>query len=164
MKRIRFRKKQAQRSRLQDLYPVNDKIRSPEIEVIDENGEHLGVLATYKAVQMAKEKGLDLVAVAPKANPPVAKILDYGSFKYQKEKTLKKQKAQLKKVDNKELRLSPRISEHDLQTRIKQGIKFLNRGDKLNITVILKGRERQHPELVKELVDNFIKTIDETVA
>jgi translation initiation factor IF-3 len=132
-----------------DLYPVNDKIRSPEVEVIDENGEHLGLLATYKALQMAKERGLDLVAVAPKANPPVAKILDYGSFKYQKEKTAKKQKAQQKRVDNKEIRLSPRISEHDIETRLKQALKFINRGDKLNINVILKGRERQHPELVK---------------
>ena len=163
MKRIRFRKKQAQRNKVQDLYPVNEKIRTPEVKVIDENGEQLGVLATYKAVQIAKERGLDLVAVAPKAQPPVAKILDYGSFKYQKEKTLKKQKAQQKRVDNKEIRLTPRISDHDLNTRIKQAIKFLEHGDKVNISVILKGRERAHPELVKEMIEDYIKKIEETI-
>jgi len=148
---------------MKDVYPVNEKIRSPQVKVIDENNEMLGVLDTPKAIEIAKDRGYDLVAVSPKAQPPVCKLLDYGSFKYQKEKSLKKQKAQQKKGGLKEIRLSVRIGQHDLETRKKQAEKFLNKGDKLTITVILKGRERQHPELAKDLINNFINKIEQSI-
>jgi len=159
LKRIRFRKKQEQKRFQKEIYPVNEKIRAPEVRVIDENNEMLGVLATKKAIVMAKERELDLVAVSPKAQPPVAKFIDYGNFKYQQEKAAKKQKSQQKRTEVKDIRLSPRIGKHDLDVRLKQGEKFLRRGDKLNIEILLKGRERQHPEIAKEVINNFIAEI-----
>jgi len=160
LKRIHFRHRQAfLKKPAQDIYPVNEHIRVPEVRVIDENGEMLGILATAKAIAMARERGLDLIAVSPKAEPPVAKFLNYGSFKYQQEKQSKKQKAQQKTIELKELRLSPRIGKHDLDVRIKQAEKFFSKGDKVIVSVILKGREKQHPELAKDLIQSFIKDL-----
>ncbi|MDD5341634.1 MAG: translation initiation factor IF-3 [Patescibacteria group bacterium] len=142
-------------------YPVNERIRLASVQVITEDGEQLGVMPTFKAVALAKERGLDLVLVAPKAEPPVAKFIDYGSFKYQKEKALKKQKAQQRKIEIKEIRLSPRIGTHDLAVRVKQAEGFLNRGDKINILVILRGREMQHQDLAKSIIEEFIKQVNQ---
>jgi len=163
LKRIRFRRKQTFQKPPQEIYPVNEKIRVPEVRVIDENGQMLGVLPTQKAILLAKEKGLDLVAVSPKAVPPVAKFINYGSFKYQQEKALKKQKSLQKKTDTKSIRLSPRIGNHDFNVRINQAEKFLNKGDKISAEIFLKGRERQHPELAKELMEKFVKTLEEKI-
>lgn len=156
MKRIRFRKKQDNRQIQREIYPVNERIRSRELRVIDENGQMLGVLPTFKALGMARERGLDLVEVSPKAEPPVAKFLNYGSFKYQQEKAAKKQKLLQKGGDIKELRLSPRIGKHDLEIRIKQAEKFLKRGDKVNVEILLKGREKQFPGIAVEMINGFI--------
>ncbi|MBN1326240.1 translation initiation factor IF-3 [Candidatus Falkowbacteria bacterium] len=145
-------------------YPVNERIRIPNVQVITEDGQALGVMQTFKAISLAKEHGLDLVLVAPKAEPPVAKFLDYGSFKYQKEKALKKQKAQQKKIELKEIRLSPRIGKHDLDVRVKQAENFLSRGDKINIVVILRGREMQHQDLAKIVIDDFIKAVGQLIS
>jgi translation initiation factor IF-3 len=163
LKRIHFRHRQAQRQQVQDTYPINERIRSLQVRVIDESGKILGVMPTATAIAMAREKELDLVAVSPKAEPPVAKFINYSSFKYQQEKASRKQKAQQKEVELKEIRLSPRIGKHDLDVRIKQAEKFLSRGDKISILVILKGREKAHPELARELIENFIKTINQIV-
>ncbi len=163
MKRIRFRKKQSQKKQAQEIYPFNEKIRSPEVRVIDEEGQMLGVFPTKQAIDMAKERELDLVAVSPKAQPPVARFLNYGNFKYQQEKSAKKQKSQQRKTEVKDIRLSPRIGKHDLEFRLKQADKFLKRGDKINIEIILKGRERQHPELAKEIINDFINTINSQI-
>jgi translation initiation factor IF-3 len=163
LKRIRFRKKQSQKKQAKEIYPVNEKIRAPEVRVIDEDGQMLGIFKTEKAINMAKEKELDLVAVSPKAQPPVARFLNYGNFKYQQEKAAKKQKSQQRKTEVKDIRLSPRIGKHDLEFRLKQASKFLKRGDKINIEIILKGRERQHPELAKEIIQDFINTINSQI-
>lgn len=163
MKRIRFRHKQLQKQRQKDIFPVNEKIRVPELRVIDENGEMLGVLPTYKALQIAKEREYDLVAVSPKAKPPVAKFLDYGSFKYQQEKAAKKQKAQAKRSEVKSIRLSARIGKHDIDVRLKQAEKFLKKGDKVSIDLVVKGRERQHPEVSKGVLEDFINTINNEI-
>ncbi|MBD3359367.1 MAG: translation initiation factor IF-3 [Candidatus Buchananbacteria bacterium] len=163
MKRIRFRKKQSQKKQTLEIYPINEKIRAPEVRVIDEEGQMLGVFPTRQAIDMAKERELDLVAVSPKAQPPVARFLNYGNFKYQQEKAAKKQKSQQRKTEVKDIRLSPRIGKHDLEFRLKQADKFLKRGDKINIEIILKGRERQHPELAKEIIQDFINTINSQI-
>jgi translation initiation factor IF-3 len=163
LKRIHFRHRQAQRHIPVDLYPINEKIRATEVRVIDENGQMLGVMPTFQAISLAKERGLDLIAVSPKAQPPVAKFISYGSFKYQQEKALKKQKAQQKKIEIKEMRISPRIGKHDLEIRVNQARKFIERGDKLSMVVILKGRERQHPELGKEIIENFINSLSQLI-
>ncbi len=141
---------------------VNEQIRVPEVFLIDENGEKVGPTPTYKALGMAREAELDLVQVDPKGNPPVAKIMDYGQFKYEKEKKEHKQKMQQKKVEIKGIRLSVRISQHDFDFRIDQAKKFLERGDKLKLEIILKGRERQHPEKAHETVMNFVNKLKET--
>ena len=159
IKRIRFRQKQARRQQVPDKYPVNEKIQAEQVRLIDDENQMIGVIPTRKAIMMAKEQNLDLVCVSPKANPPVARIMNYGNFKYQQEKIFKKQKAQQKKSDTKAIRLTPRIGKHDLDVRLKQANKFLTKGDKVNIEVILKGRERQHPEIAKEVIENFIKQL-----
>jgi len=138
---------------------ANEQIRVPEVFLIDENNEKIGPTPTAKALAMAREAELDLVQVDPKGNPPVAKIMDFGQFKYEKDKQAHKQKLQQKKIDTKGIRLSVRISQHDLDFRMEQAKKFLEKGDKLKIELILKGRERQHPEKAAETINNFIDTL-----
>jgi len=127
--------------------------------LIDENNSRIGAIATAKALEMARAAELDLVQVDPKGNPPVAKIMDYGQFKYDKEKQAHRQKVQQKKADIKVIRLSPRISQHDFSFRLDQAKKFLERGDKLKIEMALKGRERQHPEKAVETINNFLDAL-----
>lgn len=138
---------------------VNNQIRCPEVFLIDENGLRVGATPTQRALEMARAAELDLVQVDPKGNPPVAKIMDYGQFKYEREKLAHKQKVQQKKVDIKVIRLSPRISQHDFDFRAEQAKKFLERGDKLRVEIALKGRERQHPEKAVETINNFVSEL-----
>ena len=137
-------------------YHVNETITAPEVRVIDEEGVTLGVMPTAKAIQTAHERGADLVEVFPKAEPPVCKLLDYGHFKYQKEKEARKQKAQSHEVDVKGIRLSLRIGEHDLEIRHQQAKKFLERGDKVKIEMVLRGREKGHRAVASEVVNKLV--------
>ena len=123
----------------QKRFNYNHQIRALEVQVIDELGGQLGVLETKKALEMAQERGFDLVEVSPVAKPPVTKFMDYGSFKYQKEKQLKKQKSQSKSKDVKSIRMSMKIGEHDKDTKLKQANNFLNKGHK--IKVVSKDKE-----------------------
>jgi translation initiation factor IF-3 len=136
-------------------YKANDRIRSEEVRVIDENGQALGVMPTAKAIALALEKELDLVEVSPLAVPPVCKILDNGQFKYQKEKEAKKQKAQSKEVEMKVIRLSVRIGDHDFEVRQKQAGKFLDRGDKVKVELPMRGREKAHRDVAEEIMKRF---------
>jgi len=142
-------------------FRVNQFIKIPEVFLIDENGEMIGVIETQKALAMAEEVGLDLVEVNPSAHPSVAKIMDYGQFKYEKDKKEQKQKVKQKKIETKEIRLSVRISKHDFDFRLKQAKKFLEKGNKLKIDVTLKGREKQHSEKVREIVNQFVASLKE---
>ncbi len=141
-------------------FRVNEQITSPEVLLIDENGEKIGIISTEEALERAQEAELDLVEVNPKANPPVAKILDYGQFKYEQEKKASKQKKQQKKIDVKAVRLSMRISKHDFDLRLNQAKSFLEKGHKLKIELIIKGRERQHPEKAIEVIKNFVNELN----
>ncbi len=143
-------------------FRVNQQIRVPEVFLIDENGQSLGVMPTAKALALAFEAGLDVVEVNPKVQPPVVKIIDYGQFKYEKEKEAQKQKVKQKKIEIKGLRLSVRIGQHDFDLRVEQARKFLARGDKLKLELILKGRERQHPEKAEEMMKKFYYLLKET--
>jgi translation initiation factor IF-3 len=143
-------------------FRANQQIRVPEVFLIDENGQSVGVMPTSKALAMAAEAGLDVIEVNPKADPPVVKIMDYGQFKYKKEKEAQKQKVKQKKVEIKGIRLSVRISQHDFDFRLDQAKKFLERGDKLKLELILKGRERQHPEKAEEIMKKFYHLLKET--
>ena len=138
---------------------ANEQIRASEVFLINEEGERVGIVPTSQALSQAREVGLDLVEVDPKANPPVAKIMDYGQFKYEQEKKNKAKKKQ-KKIDKKSLRLSVRISKHDFDFRLNQAKKFLAKGHPLKIELILKGREKQHPQKGREVIQSFVKALE----
>ncbi|HBL39785.1 TPA: translation initiation factor IF-3 [Candidatus Uhrbacteria bacterium] len=140
-------------------YKVNDRIDSEELFVIDENDKPLGVLKTADARRIAEERELDLVEVSPKANPPVAKLLEWKQFKYQKEKEVKKQRAQSKEVEVKGVRLSLRIAEGDKNVRLASAKKFMEKGNKVRIELILRGREKAHFELAREIIESFIENV-----
>ena len=142
---------------------INNFIHCEQVRLIDENGQNLGTLNTADALALARDKGLDLVEVSPLANPPVVKIVDYSKLKYQEEKERRKEKAKQKKIEVKGIRLSLRISEHDQEVRVKQAEKFLKQGDKVKIEMILKGRERQHFSLAREIINKFINSINQLV-
>lgn len=142
-------------------FRMNEAIRVPKVRVVDDEGAFLGIMDTRDALKLAREQEMDLVEIVPKGEIHVAKITEYGKFKYQKEKEAKKQKSQQKKIGLKGIRLSLRIDRHDIDLRIRQSIKFLQEGDKVKIELILKGRERARPELGTEVINNFVKELGE---
>ena len=144
-----------------EMFKINQHISAPEVRVINDEGELLGIMSTLKALQLAQEQDMDLVEVFPKAVPPVAKVTDYGRMKYQKEKYLHKLQTKQKKVDIKDIRLSLRISPHDLELRLNQAVKFLEKGHKLKIELILRGRERQLKDKAMEIMNVFYKKLEE---
>lgn len=140
-------------------FRANEEIKVPEVFLIDENGDRLGVYHTHEALAKAREAELDLVEVNPLEQPPVVKIMDYGQFKYEKDKKAHKQKVMQKKVDTKVIRLSVRIGKHDFEFRVEQAKSFFEKGHKLKIELILRGRERQHPEKAVDLINEFVEKL-----
>jgi translation initiation factor IF-3 len=143
--------------KIEKKFRVNQLIKVPKVFLIGEDGEQFGDTPTSEALRMADEAGLDLVEVNPTAEPPIVKIMDYGQFKYEREKKAHKQKQQQKKVETKGIRLSVRISDHDFEMRINQGEKFLSKGNKLKIELTLKGREKAHPQKAAELIKAIMR-------
>jgi translation initiation factor IF-3 len=141
-------------------FSYNYKIRAPRVMVIDETNESLGEMDTAEAIKVAEERRFDLVEVSPKAEPPVCRIMDYGSFKYQKEKAAKAQKKLGKTLDVKSIRISMKIGEHDLDTKVKQANKFLEKGHKIKVELILRGREFKHMDIAKETVRVFSQKLE----
>ena len=138
---------------------ANEQIRIPKVRVIDENGKNLGILDTQKAIQLAKDRGLDLVEISANTEPPICKITDYGKYQYTQEKKERKQKAKQKKSELKGIRIGFTTSFHDLQTKIKQVEKFLKQGHKVRIEMRLRGRERAHKDLADEKIKSFLEII-----
>jgi len=134
---------------------ANNRINSPEVQVIASNGENLGILNTNQAIAMAKEEGLDLIEIAPKANPPVCKIIDMGKFKYDAQKKANKAKKKQKIVLLKEIKLRPVTETHDYEFKVKNAKKFIVKGDKVKFTIRFKGRELQHSHLGNELMNKI---------
>ena len=130
-------------------------IRIPQVRVVDEEGAQLGVMPTPKALEMAQERGLDLVEVAPMASPPVVKFLDFGQYKYELTKREKEAKRKQRSVTFKEVRLSPKIGVGDFDTKVHRAIEFLEDGDRIKVTVRFRGRELTHPELGRNLIARF---------
>ncbi len=159
--RIHYKRRRTAHKFDQIKYRYNERIRVPEVRVIDDEGNALGIMPTKDALALARERELDLVEVSPKAKPPVCKLLDYGAFKYQKEKELKQQKVHAKKVEVKGIRLSVKIGSGDLEMRKKQALKFLEDGQKLKIEIILRGREKAHGNIAIEKIKEFIDSIAE---
>lgn len=129
--------------------------------MIDDEGNNYGVVQTSKAIKMADEKGLDLVVVSPNQSPPVAKIMDYGKYKYEADKRAKEAKKKQKVVDVKEVKVRYKIDTHDYQVRIKSIKKFLAQGDKVKIVVMLRGREVQHSNLAFDLANRFLTDLED---
>ncbi len=134
---------------------VNQMIRIPQVRVIDEEGNQLGVMPTPQALEMAQERGLDLVEVAPMAAPPVTRFLDFGQYKYELTKREKEAKRRQRSVTFKEVRLSPKIGTGDFDTKVHRAVEFLSDGDRIKVTVRFRGRELTHPELGRKMLDRF---------
>jgi len=145
------------------FFRVNERIRVPEVVVIDENGQNLGIIPTTQALTLARERDLDLVEVSPVDRPPVCKIQDYGQFQYQQSRKLQAQKAGGKKLDNKSIRISFKIGRHDLELKKNQTQKFLEKGHKVMVEMILKGREKQHRGRAIEMMREFTNSITENI-
>jgi len=145
-----------------DEHRLNERIRVPQVRLIDEQGNQVGVVPTYEALQMARDRGLDLMEVSPNAQPPVCKICDYGKFKYEKKKKEQQAKKKQTVIKVKEIQLRPQTEEHDLEYKFKNVRQFLEDGDKAKITIMFRGREiayadqgfkmmKQLTELVKDV-------------
>jgi translation initiation factor IF-3 len=130
-------------------------IRIPQVRVIDEEGEQLGVMPTPQALQMAQERGFDLVEVAPMSNPPVTKILDYGQFKYEQARKEKEARKHQRSVEFKEVRLRVKIGKGDFDTKVRRAIGFLQEGDRVKVTVQFRGREVSHAYIGRDLLTRF---------
>ena len=135
---------------------TNEKIRATQVRVINSDGQNLGTLSTQEAINIAKQKGLDLIEISPKANPPVCKIIDIGKYKYDLQKKANKAKKKQKIVNLKEIKLRPVTEIHDYNFKIKNAQKFLSKGDKVKFTVMFKGREMQHTHLGHKLMQRII--------
>lgn len=140
---------------------INEKIRCKEIRVIGENGESLGVMTPNEALEMAIEQNLDLVEISPNAEPPVCKIMNYGKFRYEKTKKDKENKKKQKNIVVKELRIKPHIDEHDMQTKVTQINKFLEKEYKIKVSLRLSGREKQHIESAIKILDEIAQVFEE---
>lgn len=138
---------------------INEEIRCKEVRLIDDAGEQLGVMAPREAAKIAAEKNLDLVEIAPNANPPVCRIMDYGKYKYEQSKREKEAKKNQKVISVKEVKLRPNIEDHDFLTKAKNASKFLAGGDKVKVTIMFRGREITHPELGQELCERFAEEL-----
>ena len=138
---------------------ANNRINSPEVQVIASTGENLGIINTNKAISMAKEEGLDLIEIAPNANPPVCKIIDMGKYKYDAQKKANKAKKRQKKIELKEIKLRPVTEVHDYNFKLKYAQKFLTKGDKVKFTIRFKGRELMHSNLGNDLMNRIQEDI-----
>lgn len=152
-------KKRTQR----DLPQINERIRFPEIRVIDTDGAQLGILTPSEALRMAEEKELDLVLVSETAKPPVCRIMDYGKYKFEQEKKAREAKKKQHTSDVKEVKMRYKIDDHDYNVRVNQAQRFLKAGDKVKATITFKGREIQHSNLAEELLKRMATDL-ETVA
>jgi len=138
---------------------TNEQIRVPQIRVIDDAGNQLGIMSPSDALQIAREMELDLVEIAPVAKPPVCKIMDFGKYQYQQSRQDRANKAKQKKIDIKGIRIGFRTDEHDLEVKRLMTEKFLKKGQKVKIEIFLRGREKAHQDLARKNLENFIQKI-----
>lgn len=143
---------------------VNDGIRAKEVRLIDVEGEQLGVVPLKEALRLAEERNLDLVNVAPTANPPVCRIMDFGKYRYEQTKREKEARKNQKIISVKEVRLSTNIEENDFQTKLRNARKFLEKGDKVKVTIRFRGRQIAHSELGKDVLMKFYESTKDIAA
>lgn len=140
---------------------MNEKIRSREVRLIDDVGENRGVVSTLEALKMAQNVDLDLVIISPNQEPPVAKIMDYGKYRYELEKKAKEAKKKQHTVEVKEIKIKYKIDTHDYDVRVKNIKKFIAQGNKVKIVVMLRGREMQHANLAFDLANRFLADLEQ---
>ena len=140
---------------------INEQIRDREVRLIGENGELIGIMSAKEAYKLAQEAELDLVKIAPTAKPPVCKIIDYGKYKYELARKEKEAKKKQKVIEIKEVRLSPNIEDNDLNTKVNAARKFIEKGDKVKVTLRFRGREMAHMASSKHILDDFAKMLEE---
>ena len=134
---------------------LNEEIQEPEVRLISEEGEQLGVMSSRQALEIAEEREMDLVLISPQAKPPVCRIMDYGKYRFEQTKKEKEARKNQRIIEVKEIRMSPGIGENDFNTKLKNGQKFLMDGDRLKVTVRFRGREMAHTNIGEELLTNF---------
>ena len=140
---------------------INEQIRDREVRLIGENGELIGIMSAKEAYKLAQEAELDLVKIAPTAKPPVCKIIDYGKYKNELARKEKEAKKKQKVIEIKEVRLSPNIEDNDLNTKVSAAKKFLEKGNKVKVTLRFRGREMAHMASSKHILDDFAKMLEE---
>ena len=140
---------------------INEQIRDKEVRVIGENNEQLGIMSIQEAMKLADEAGLDLVKIAPNAAPPVCRIIDYGKFRYEQSRKEKEAKKKQKVIEIKEIRMSPNIDTNDLNTKIAAAKKFLQKGDRVKVTLRFRGREMAHMNNSRYILDDFAAALED---
>ncbi len=138
---------------------INEEIRDREVRVVDQNGEQLGVMPIERALQLAEEKELDLVKIAPQARPPVCKLMDYGKYRFEQNKKVREIRKNQKVIEVKEVRLSATIEEHDIDVKYKNAVKFLKDGNKVKVTIRFRGRQITHSEIGREVMHEFAERV-----
>ncbi len=136
-------------------HPLNEDIREPQVRLIGDDGEQLGIMSSEEALRIAQEREYDLVMISPAAKPPVCKIMDYGKYRFEQSKREKEAKKNQHVIEVKEIRMSPSIGENDFLVKLRSGQKFLADGDRLKVTVRFRGREMAHTELGKQLLERY---------
>ena len=149
------------RKDLKRKYRVNEQIRAKEVRLIGPDGKQIGIMSISEALRHAEDYGLDLVEVAPTANPPVCKIMDFGEFLYQEAKKAKEAKKRQKQIEIKEIKLSPKTDKHDLEVKIKHILRFLEDKNKVKIRIVFKGREILHPEMANRVLQPIFEAVKE---
>ena len=144
-----------------DQTRINERIRVAEVRLVDEDGSQIGVVKTDEALRMANERDLDLVEVAPDSRPPVARLLDYSKYKYEQEQKAKAARKHQQQVNVREIKLRPKIADHDYETKKGHVVRFLRHGDKVKVTIMFRGREQAHPERGRALLERLFEDIAE---
>jgi translation initiation factor IF-3 len=144
-----------------DTTRINERIRVPEVRLIDENGEQVGIIPTEQALERARESDLDLVEVAAQSKPPVCRILDYSKYKYEQEQKAKAARKHQQQVNVREIKLRPKIAQHDYETKRGHVERFLKQQDKVKVTIMFRGREQSHPERGRMLLDRLLQDVSD---
>ena len=144
-----------------DTTRINERIRVPEVRLIDETGEQVGIIPTPEALERARERDLDLVEVSPTSKPPVCRILDYSKYKYEQEQKAKAARKHQQQTNVREIKLRPKIAQHDYETKRGHVERFLKNQDKVKVTIMFRGREQSHPERGRMLLDRLLEDVSE---
>lgn len=153
---------QSRKRPIKEPEPINENIRAREVRVIDPEGNQLGIMMRNDAIRLAQEKfNLDLYCIAPTANPPVCKIVNYGKFRFEEQKKAKELKRNQRVVELKEVRMTPVIDTHDLDVKVQAAIRFFQAGHRVKVSIKFRGRQMSHIEVGQEVINNFIKLVEE---